>query len=188
VQFDEPVLSEVVFGKGKGGRCFMCGALSARGAAEKELAFARDLLNAVLRGLPRDRTALHVCRGNWTPDEGAALTGDYVPLLDYFEQVEVGTYLLEGATPRAGDVGVLAALPEDRRIGVGVVNPKDPRVETVDEVLARARRAASLFGADRLLLVPDCGFATFADNPVASAAAAEGKLAAIAQASARLRA
>jgi len=37
--------------------------------------------------------------------------------------------------------------------------------------------AVDVFGPERLLLDPDCGFATFADNPVASAETARGKLA-----------
>jgi 5-methyltetrahydropteroyltriglutamate--homocysteine methyltransferase len=44
-----------------------------------------------------------------------------------------------------------------------------------------------VFGPERLLLTPDCGFATFADNPVASATVAEAKLRAIAQAALVLR-
>jgi len=43
------------------------------------------------------------------------------------------------------------------------------------------------FGADRVLLTPDCGFATFADNPVASARVAEDKLRAIAAAAELVR-
>ena len=43
-----------------------------------------------------------------------------------------------------------------------------------------------LFGAERVLLNPDCGFATFADNPVASARVAEAKLRAIARAAAMI--
>jgi 5-methyltetrahydropteroyltriglutamate--homocysteine methyltransferase len=39
-----------------------------------------------------------------------------------------------------------------------------------------------VFGADRVLLTPDCGFATFADNPVASPEIAEAKLRALVQA------
>jgi 5-methyltetrahydropteroyltriglutamate--homocysteine methyltransferase len=42
-------------------------------------------------------------------------------------------------------------------------------------------------GADRVLLTPDCGFATFADNPVASARVAEAKLRAIVEAATELR-
>jgi 5-methyltetrahydropteroyltriglutamate--homocysteine methyltransferase len=38
-----------------------------------------------------------------------------------------------------------------------------------------------------VLLTPDCGFATFADNPLASAHVAERKLAAITAAAQRLR-
>ena len=79
------------------------------------------------------------------------------------------------------------AFPHHRRIGVGVVNQKHPRVETVDEVEAKIRRAVDLFGAERVLLNPDCGFATFADNPITAAEVAEGKLAAMAEASQRVR-
>jgi 5-methyltetrahydropteroyltriglutamate--homocysteine methyltransferase len=187
VQFDEPVLSEVVFSGARQGRTFMCGALGEKKPAEQELAFARDLMNAVLAGTPLDRSALHVCRGNWTTDESVALTGDYRPLMGYFSQVTVGTFVLELATPRAGEIEALAHLPENSCIGVGVVNQKTDRIETVEEILARAERACALFGPQRVLLNPDCGFATFADNPVATPAIAEGKLAVIAQASLRLK-
>lgn len=50
-----------------------------------------------------------------------------------------------------------------------------------------ARRAIDVLGPDRVLFVPDCGFATFADNPIASARVPEAKLRALAQAAARLR-
>jgi len=187
VQLDEPVLSEVVFTGAKNARSFMCGALSEKGDAGHELAFATQLINRVVAGLPRERLALHVCRGNWTRDERAALAGDYRPLLPVLQQVDVGTLLLELCTPRAGEIEVLSELPADRRIGVGVVNQKLDHAESVDEIVARARRAIDIFGAERVLLTPDCGFATFADSPVASAAIAETKLAAIKQAAERLR-
>jgi len=187
VQFDEPVLSEVVFSGAKASRTFMCGALSEKRDPETELAFARALINRVVEGVPRARTALHICRGNWTPDESAALRGSYEPLLPLLCELHVGTLLLELCTPRAGEMAVLKDLPRELRIGVGVVNQKNPAVETVEEIVARGREAMRIFGADRVLLTPDCGFATFADNPVASAAIAEQKLHAIAQAAEVLR-
>ena len=85
-----------------------------------------------------------------------------------------------------GEIEVLAALPSTTRVGVGVVNQKHERVESVDEIVAQGRRAIAL-GAGRVLLTPDCGFATFADNPVASAQVAEGKLLAISRAAEILR-
>jgi 5-methyltetrahydropteroyltriglutamate--homocysteine methyltransferase len=73
------------------------------------------------------------------------------------------------------------------RIGVGVVNQKLAGVEDEDAIRERAERAIQLFGVQRVLLNPDCGFATFADSPVNSADVAERKLGAIAQVAAELR-
>jgi len=188
VQFDEPVLTEVVFTRAAGRRTFMCGALGERREPAEELAFAAGLLRAVLDGLPRGRVALHVCRGNWSRDESVALAGPYTPLVPLLAGLPVGTLFLEMATPRAGDLAPLAALPSDCRVGVGVVNQKLDRVETVEEVTARSEAAVAAFGAGRVLLNPDCGFATFADSPVASAAVAERKMGVIAEAARVLRA
>ncbi len=182
VQFDEPVLTEVVHGSAGSTRSFMCGALSERLEGDSELDFAAGLLDEVVRGLPREALALHVCRGNWTPDESAALAGDYRPLLGFLGRAAVGTLFLELSTPRAGELAVLRELPDDKRIAVGVVNPKIETVEPPEEIRARIVRAIDLLGSERVLLTPDCGFATFADNPVASEAVAEAKLRAIVEA------
>ena len=187
VQLDEPVLSEVVFSGAKNKRSFMCGALSESAEPRHEMGFARELVNAVVEGLPRERIALHVCRGNWTPDESVALSGSYAPMLATLAGMRVGAYLLEACTPRAGDLALLKVLPADARIGVGVVNQKDPRVEPLEQVAARIATAIDLFGAERLLLHPDCGFATFADNPICPASVAEQKLHVIARAAERFR-
>lgn len=187
VQLDEPVLTEVVFGQPKGRRSFMCGALGERAGTQEELAFATRLIREVVQGLPAERLGLHICRGNWSRDESLALAGDYRPLMPLLTQVPVGTFFLELCTPRAGEMEVLRDLPAAARVGVGVVNPKADEVEPVEEVLARAERAVKAFGPRRVLLNPDCGFATFADNPVNSARVAEAKLAVIAQAARELR-
>lgn len=187
VQLDEPVLSEVVFGKPQADRSFMCGALSERKDPAEELAFAQNLLHRTLAGFPRERVAMHMCRGNWSKDERVALAGDYRPLVPLFRDLPVGTLFLELCTPRAGELEVLADLPRELCIGVGVVNQKLDAVESEDDVHARAERAVQLFGAHRVRLTPDCGFATFADNPIASAAVAEAKLRIIADVAQRLR-
>jgi len=108
-------------------------------------------------------------------------------LLPYLATAPVGTLFLELSTPRAGEMSVLRELAGRYRIGVGVVNQKHAQVETVDEILARAEMALGLFGEKNVLLTPDCGFATYADNPVSSSQLAEAKLAAIAAAARRLK-
>ena len=54
--------------------------------------------------------------------------------------------------------------------------------------LAKAEAAVAVFGPERVFLNPDCGFATFADNPLASAEVAERKMEVIALAARALRA
>ena len=166
----------------------MCGALGEKRPLQEELDFARFLLNQTLHGLPRERLALHVCRGNWTRDEAAALAGNYTPLVPLFSSIPVGILFLELCTPRAGEIEVLRDLPKELRIGVGVVDQKSDRIETPEEIVARAERAIALFGPDRVLLNPDCGFATFADSPISSFDVARAKLTSLARASRLLRA
>ena len=188
VQFDEPVLTEVLYGQaGAGGRTFMCGALGERRATGEELAFARDLLQQLTTGLPPERLAVHICRGNWTPDETKALAGDYRPLIPLLTSLNVQTLLLELCTPRAGELSALAGIRDDQRIGVGVINQKHQNMDTLDDVLARAQAAVNTFGNERVLLNTDCGFATFADNPILIPDAAEQRLRLLAQARDRLR-
>ncbi|MFO1095382.1 MAG: hypothetical protein U0992_19060 [Planctomycetaceae bacterium] len=159
-----------------------------RRAPREELDFAAGLINRVVEGFPRARTAVHVCRGNWSRDESVALSGDYGPLVPMLSRLNVGQLFLELCTPRAGELDSLRALPPELRIGVGVVNQKLDRVETAEEIVRRGAAAIAALGVERVLLNPDCGFATFADRPIASCAVAEAKLAAIVEASRRLRA
>jgi 5-methyltetrahydropteroyltriglutamate--homocysteine methyltransferase len=186
VQLDEPILTEVVFSGKTKSRSFMCGALSERGDTPSELEFAKYLINKVVDGMPRAKVAIHICRGNWTPDESVALVGGYEPLLGILQGLKVGTMLLEFCTPRAGDMEILKEIPSAVQVGIGVVNPKDPHIETLDQVLAKVRDAIKLVGEERIVLTPDCGFATFADNPTASPEIAQAKLAVIKKAQAVL--
>jgi 5-methyltetrahydropteroyltriglutamate--homocysteine methyltransferase len=79
------------------------------------------------------------------------------------------------------DCSVLTAL-DGKTIILGVLALDDPAVETPDTVLARVRRALEYVPPERLVLAPDCGMKYL---PRASA---QGKLAAMTQAAARLRA
>ncbi len=128
-----------------------------------------------------------MCRSHWTSDESAALSGDYTPLIDTLAHLNVGSLLLELCTPRAGEMEILRTIPDNVRIGVGICNQKHAHIESLEHVLEKGERAIQLFGKERVLFTPDCGFATFADNPLASEQIAEQKLQVIATASGILR-
>src|SRR5438874_1290647 len=86
IQFDEPVLTELVFTQGQT-RTFMCAALAARKDPTEELELAVSLINRVLDGVDGVRTGLHVCRGNWSQDESTLLRGGYHPLRPYLDRM-----------------------------------------------------------------------------------------------------
>lgn len=187
VQFDEPVLTELVFAGKAATRTFMCAALAAAADPAAELDLAVQLVNRVVEGVGGTRTALHVCRGNWSRNEDVLLAGDYAPLLPHLARMHVDQLVLEYATPRAGPETLLAQLPRERSIGFGAVNPRTEPNEDPAAIAARIRALARQLGADRIWLNPDCGFGTFAERPVASAAVAVRKCQALAAAARLLR-
>lgn len=188
VQFDEPVLTEVAFAGPHATHTFMCAALSEKSSPEAELSFAVDLLNRVVEDVEGVKTALHVCRGNWSRNESVLLQGAYDPLIPYFRRMKVRQFVLEYATERAGSVEALAALPEDREIGLGVCNPRTSEIETAEFIAAKARSLLKFRPAETLYLNPDCGFGTFADRPVNTLETAAMKLRALHDAAQVLRA
>jgi 5-methyltetrahydropteroyltriglutamate--homocysteine methyltransferase len=189
VQFDEPVLTELVFTQGET-LTFMCAALAARKDPAEELELAVDLINRVVEGIDGVRIGLHICRGNWSQHEEILLKGSYHPLVPYLERMKVQQLVLEFATPRAGELSALLQsdeLREGRELGLGVVNPRTPEVETVDQVVSRVREALRDLPAERVFLNPDCGFATFSNRAMNSEEIAERKLVAMVAAAAALR-
>ncbi len=186
IQFDEPVLTELVFAQGQA-RTFMCAHLAATNDPTEELEFAVSLINRVLDGIDLrahgTRVGLHICRGNWSQDESTLLRGSYDPLAPYLERMAVDQLVLEYATERAGD---LLTFP-DKELGLGVVNPRTEVVESVDSIRDDIQRALERYPKESLFINPDCGFATFSNRPVNSDDVAMRKLAAMREAVEPLR-
>jgi 5-methyltetrahydropteroyltriglutamate--homocysteine methyltransferase len=188
VQFDEPVLSELLLAGRSAMRTFMCAALVASSSPEGELERAVNLLNRTVEGIHGPIVSVHVCRGNWSRNEEVLLSGSYDGLMPYLNRMNLDQFVLEYATPRAGSPRALAALRPPAQIGYGVVNPRTADVESVDEIVHRVRELTEVVYSDRIFLNPDCGFGTFAERPVADATTAFAKLGALAGAAKKLRA
>lgn len=191
IQFDEPVLTEVVFTEGKP-RSFMCAALSERKDPKEELAFAGSLIGQLMEHIDRTKTvaSLHVCRGNWSKKESTLLTGPYTPLLELFATVNPDLLTLEFSTPRAGELDSLLAdsrIAEHTALGLGVINPRSDDIETINPIVSRVQEAMTYLPADRIWLNPDCGFATFANSPVNVLETIAGKLRSLTEAASILR-
>ena len=183
IQLDEPVLTELVFTQGRT-RTFMCAALAARKDPAEELEFGVSLINRVVEGVNGVRTGVHVCRGNWSQDEATLLRGSYYPLAPYLERLNVKQLVLEYATDRAGEVMGF----DGKELGLGVVNPRTPRVESPEEICSAVERALGHYPAEKVFLNPDCGFGTFSSRPVNTPDVALEKLRSIVSAARSLRA
>jgi 5-methyltetrahydropteroyltriglutamate--homocysteine methyltransferase len=189
IQLDEPILTEVAFHPPVQVRTFMCASIAASTAdPSQELLWATHLLNAVTDGIEGSRLGVHICRGNWSQKEEVLLTGNYEPLISYLILMRVRQWVLEFATPRAGELAVFRPYPALRReIGLGVANPRSADVEAPEAIVTRVEEALHYFAPSQIFLNPDCGFGTFAERPITTPDIAASKLRAMVAAAETLR-
>ena len=144
-------------------------------------------MNAIVEGISGPRIGMHICRGNWSTREDVLLTGDYAPLLPALTAMNIDQFVLEYATPRAGDIDVVGRVLADRELGLGVVNPRTDSVEPAEAIVAKAEQALKYYRPDQLFLNTDCGFGCFASRSVNEEHVAFRKLCAIVEAAGLLR-
>ncbi|MCH8090685.1 MAG: cobalamin-independent methionine synthase II family protein [Chloroflexi bacterium] len=186
IQFDEPTLTQVVYGD-EATETFMCAALGTRRDPTEELEMAVDLMNQTVHGIDGVKFGVHVCRGNWSRKEEVLLKGNYGPILPYLMEMEVDQLVLEFATPRAGEMEVFKEYKNEKEIGLGVVNPRTDQVEAPEEIVERVKEALNYFEPEQVYLNPDCGFGTFAERPMNTPETAYLKLKSVAKAAEILR-
>ncbi len=186
VQFDEPILTQMVYGA-EGAESFMCAALASRKDPVEELSYALELMNRTVQGISGVKLGVHVCRGNWSRKEDVLLKGNYGPLLPYLMDMKVDQLVLEYATPRAGELEVFKEYGDEKELGLGVVNPRSSDVEESEMIEKRVREALKFFDPSKIYLNPDCGFGTFAERPMNDANVAFAKLQSISEAARSLR-
>lgn len=115
------------------------------------------------------------------------LTGDYAKLLPALERMKIDQFVLEYATPRAGDIEVVGSSLSDRELGLGVVNPRTDDVESVGYIVGKAEQALEHYKPEQLFLNTDCGFGCFASRSVNVEEIAYKKLCSIVESSRVLR-
>ena len=138
-------------------------------------------------GVEGIRIGVHICRGNWSKQEDVLLSGDYARLLPALKPMRISQFVLEYATPRAGDIEVVGRALSNRELGLGVVNPRTDEVEPVEFIIAKAEKALDYYRPEQLFLNTDCGFGCFAGRSVNVEEVAFRKLGAIVAAARILR-
>jgi 5-methyltetrahydropteroyltriglutamate--homocysteine methyltransferase len=129
----------------------------------QELRNVIDAENKCLRAARREgvTVALHVCLGTFILGVQGPLGGagsfDEAIVRQLFGELEADVFLIE-YTQRSGGLDSLRAMPKGKTISLGIVNIRDPRVETRDEILRQVDAASKYVPVENLSLCPNCGF------------------------------
>ncbi|HEY7364790.1 MAG TPA: methionine synthase [Methylomirabilota bacterium] len=102
------------------------------------------------------KLALHVCFGN-AHNHAFASPRRYAPLFPKILEAPVQQFVFEYASREMAEIELWSVYPTDKEVAAGVIDVKAFRVESPEDVAARARLALKHVPAERLWLVPDCG-------------------------------
>ena len=131
---------------------------------DRELEMATWGINRTLEGIDGVRTALHVYRGHRNRMHVSG--GGLEDVLPHLGRVQVHILALEMAAPDTGSMDVLRAFPEDKLLGLGVIDVLKPEIDSPGLLVQRAEEALRYVDRERLILNPDCGFAPAPNNTV----------------------
>ena len=120
----------------------------------------RDINNRVIAEAPLDMIVnTHVCRGNF--HSTFANSGPYDGVADIlFGEENVNAYYLEFDDERSGGFSPLAKVSGDKKVVLGLVTTKSPKLESRQMLIDRIHQAARYIPLERLCLSPQCGFAS----------------------------
>ncbi len=120
--------------------------------------------NEVAEGLEGISLSVHLCHAHFDRRHGSK--GPYDLIIAALGQMKADRFAMEFATPDAGGIDVLRQFPNDKTLGLGVIDHTDVNVESPELVAERAERAMEFVPKERLTLNPDCGFAPSSLNPM----------------------
>ena len=116
--------------------------------------------NLAIEGKPEDLVVnTHVCRGNFHSTYASSGAYDSVAKT-LFARENVSAYYLEFDDARSGGFESLAEVTGDKKVVLGLITTKSPKLEKKEAVIARIHEAAKYIPLDRLYLSPQCGFAS----------------------------
>jgi 5-methyltetrahydropteroyltriglutamate--homocysteine methyltransferase len=128
-----------------------------------------ELINTGLENFSeadRQRIGVHTCPGS-DKDATHSADIDYKELLPTLFKINVGNFYIAMASEKDPVKSlrlIKTLLRPGLRVFIGVIDPIDPRVETVDEVKARVLQAANFIPIEHLGTTDDCGFSPFVDD------------------------
>ena len=114
-----------------------------------------DLLNRTLDGVEA-HVGLHMCFGNFRGRPVGKRS--YRPLFPHILEARVDQLVLEFANREMAEIELWKEFPSDKELAAGIVDVKNYYLETPEDVAERIRLCLRSVPAEKLQLVPDCGF------------------------------
>ncbi|OGG46320.1 MAG: methionine synthase [Candidatus Handelsmanbacteria bacterium RIFCSPLOWO2_12_FULL_64_10] len=122
----------------------------------EEADWAAAAINRVLDAVKGEK-AVHVCFGNYGGQ--TVQRGAWEALIPFLSALRADHLVLEFKRWGIEHAACLKDLPGGIGVGLGVVDIKDNRVETAEEIARDIERAGRLVGKGRVRYIhPDCGF------------------------------
>ena len=125
----------------------------------KRIALNIEALNHALANIPAEQLRMHLCWGNYPGPHQCDVA--LAEIIDLVWTAKPSAILFEAANPRhAHEFTVFeeAALPDDKVLIPGVIEPQSPYVEHPELIAQRLSNFANLVGRERVIAGVDCGF------------------------------
>ncbi|HUH05183.1 MAG TPA: cobalamin-independent methionine synthase II family protein [Kofleriaceae bacterium] len=127
-------------------------------SGEKDYAWVRDTVNATLAGCGDVETSWHFCKGNaWGNKLHGMTAGGYAEVMPHYYDVNVKQYVLDFACREMEDAALLADLPKDKTVAVGVIDVRTLEIEPPEHVAERIDKVLQHIEPERVTLTTDCG-------------------------------
>jgi len=114
-----------------------------------------ELFNHTVRGIDA-RIGLHLCFGNYRGRPVGKRI--YRPLFPHILEARADQLVLEFANREMAEIELWREFPSDKELAAGLVDVKNYYLETPEDVAERIRIALKYVPAEKLSVVPDCGF------------------------------
>ncbi len=131
---------------------------------DREIALSVRGVNGATEGIEGVTLSVHLCHAHYNRQHSTK--GPYDIVIGALGEMNVDRFAMEFATPDGGGIEVLKDFPDDKVLGLGVIDHTDPHVETPEEVVARVEAAMEYIPKERITLNPDCGFSPSSVNPM----------------------
>lgn len=120
----------------------------------KDMPWLVESFNALVKGLDA-KIALHVCYGNYQLKR--LFTGEYAELFPAILDTNAHQISMEFAVSNGEGLDLFKKYPTSKEVVVGVIDVKDPAIETPEIVARRIRKALTYIPVERMYVSPDCG-------------------------------